>query len=116
MKDIPHGTTYRFSLSSCNFAGQSKKSEWSDPIDIGNLLIKIDTLVPAIESIELNILTPESFQVIFPSIDSSNTPPLKGFKIMWSTNSNMTESKFTSELIGLDKVSYIVNKLERGSI
>lgn len=80
--ELTPSTIYQLNIKALNKAGESPLSEFSQRIEI-------DALVPGIEQVSVNLLSPTSV-LIEVSPFNNLKPKIIGFKVCWSLNENMT--------------------------
>ncbi|KAJ3305664.1 hypothetical protein HDV03_001309 [Kappamyces sp. JEL0829] len=107
--DVERGATYKFSASASNSTGESEESEWSDEIDI-------DGMVPALNDLQVAVVSPTSFAVTPPSVTDIKNPVILGYRIQWAHALDMVDVIGATDIIPCDQKQYLVGDLEPGTV
>ncbi|KAJ2997155.1 hypothetical protein HDV02_005834 [Globomyces sp. JEL0801] len=105
INELIPGTTYQVKVYAMNECGESEESEWSDEIDI-------EGLVPAMNSLQIEVASSDSFRVILPTLDGTGKPKINGYKLKWSLSPDMHPLLGKSDMIPLTEESVVVNGLQ----
>ncbi|KAI8893171.1 hypothetical protein BC833DRAFT_313278 [Globomyces pollinis-pini] len=108
INELIPGTTYQVKVYATNEYGESEESEWSDEIDI-------EGLVPAMNSLQIEVASSDSFRVILPTLDGTGKPKINGYKLKWSLSPDMHPLLGKSDMIPLTEESVVVNGLQDGA-